>query len=183
MSYFKWVVIIIVTSALITTLAFGIKYLTSSKQIKPAVSSPAPGLSTIPPASKPASKPIDLESCDIKAEDNPLVEGKIEKFTDPNAPLEKQEVLVGRFYGILHTINLKPDKSEADIQLISPKGDQILPFVLKEEKGVIEDSKTLRPVEITKLKSGFTIQMSFNCFPKEKSGQRFNITKFAVTGK
>lgn len=144
---------------------------------------PIPSLSTIPPTAKPASKQIDLESCNFNPEENPLIQGKIEKFTAPDAAEEKQEVIVGRFYGILHTFNLKPNKDEADIQLISPTGDQILPFSLKEEKGVIEDAQTLKPMAITKLKKGFTIQMSFNCFPNMTYGERFKITKFAVTGK
>lgn len=172
-----------VSSAIILTLAFGIKYLKTSKQTnipskKPAQTSP---LST--PFSTPIPESLNLESCDIKLEENPLVQGKIEKFTSPDAKLEQQAVVVGRFYGILHTFDLNTNKTEADIQLISPKGDQVLPFHIKDAPGIIQNTETKQHMSITTLKPGLTILMSFNCFPNMKYGERFKITQFAVTGK
>lgn len=171
MNYLKWVIIIIASSAVIIALAFGIKYFKTSKQ-----NTPFPTPSSPPPTSFPTPIPgsLNLESCDIKKEGNPLLTAAPEKLS-----LGSSEVIAGTFRGNINKIivvTVEPSQTYA-LELISPQGDQIHTFILQEEKGLVYDSVNLKDLTLKDITLGQTVVISFNCFLEDK---RFKITRVAI---
>ena len=170
----RWLVIIIGLSILIIALAYGIKYLKTSK--KPVV--PVQSIVQTTPSRIPTPLQGNLESCDVKKEGNPLLE------TDPKTlNVNGEKVIVGTFKGNVNQINLdKIDKTatvSASIELVSPTGDQVYTFKVKEEKGLVYDAVNLKDLTLTGLKKGQTVVLSFNCFTRFNN--LFRITIVAVT--
>ena len=169
MSYFKWLAIITGISALIVISAFGIKYLRSQKNIK----TPTQSLSQTTPSLTP--KPVaNLESCDFKKEDNPLV-NDLKTLTISN-----KKVIVGTFRGNINSYALNSDKVSAKIDLISPKGEQSHTFSIKDEKGLVYDAVSQKDLTVADLKPGLTVEISFNCFPENNN--IFKLTRINITG-
>lgn len=123
------------------------------------------------PKATPEAIKINLETCDVKKEGNPLV-SDVTKLPDGT--------IVGNFAGNINKTESFLD-GRLSFEVIAPKGDQTYTFTVREEEGLVFDLKEGKDLKLTDLAPGNTVTMSFNCFP-EKNNQ-FKITRITVTGK
>lgn len=117
------------------------------------------------------AKKVNLETCDLKKEGNPLV-SDVTKLPDGT--------IVGNFVGNINKTESFVD-GRLSLEVVAPRGDQTYTFTVREEEGLVFDLKEGKDLSLSDLAPGNTITMSFNCFP-EKNNQ-FKITRITVTGK
>lgn len=166
------IIVSLVLAAILITVAF--YYL----QIKKSTSSSINQSSTTQqqkPTLTPTSQTItsaDLENCQVKKQSNPLVDNLMEL---------SDGTVIGTFRGNINNINTA--SKYAQIELVSPKADQIHTFNVKPEKGLVNDAVNLKEIALNDLKQGQTLVISFNCFPKNNPGNKFKITKIDLTSK
>lgn len=117
----------------------------------------------------------NLETCGIKKEGNPLVDGEITTLK-----IQDSDMIVGTFRGNIN--GLEEVSGTTNLELIAPAGDQTYTFKLKEEEGLVYDAIELQDLTLKDLNRGMTVVLSFNC--NIVGGKdNFRITRVAITGK
>lgn len=130
-------------------------------------------LATLPSPSTQVVTRVDLESCDLKAEGNPLVYGEIIRIKEG-----QRDDLVGAFRGNVNQVELT--KQGALLELLSPQADQKYTFSITSEKNLIMNNATQKEMQLSELKPGMTLVMSFNCFKNQNN--KFKIVRILVMG-
>lgn len=139
-----------------------IEYSSLSKLFAPPDSSSSPSLAR-----------VNLESCSLKAEGNPLVDGEIVRIKEGG-----RDDLVGAFRGNVNNVELTD--TGALVELLSPKADQKYTFLITGEKNLIINNATQKEMQLSELKPGMTLLMSFNCYKKQNN--KFKIVRILVMG-
>lgn len=116
---------------------------------------------------------VDLESCSLKAEGNPLVDGEIVRIKEGG-----RDDLVGAFRGNVNNVELTD--SGALVELLSPRADQKYTFSITAEKNLIINNGTQKEMQLSELKPGMTLLMSFNCYKNQNN--KFKIVRILVMG-
>lgn len=113
---------------------------------------------------------LKIEDCNIKQENNPLVQGV---RTVGNT-------VVGTLYGNIQELNSQTGQS-GTIKMISPKADQIYNLTFPDGRNLFYDGIEQKDIKFSDLQKGQTIVATFNCYPQK--GNLFKIIQVTVVGK
>lgn len=130
-------------------------------------------LAILPTPSAPVVTRVDLESCNLKAEGNPLVYGEIIRIKEG-----QRDDLVGAFRGNVNQVELT--EQGALLEMLSPRADQKYTFSIISEKNLIMNNATQKEMQLSELKPGMTLLMSFNCYKNQNN--KFKIVSIIVMG-
>lgn len=120
-----------------------------------------------------STNPHNLERCDLKKKDNPLLEQEPQLVKN-----DQGDRLIGVFKGTIQSVSVASDYLSAKVQLASAKANQAATFNIIVRGIGVYNPKANKNLTIVDLKKGQIATLTFSC-PVNQPDQ-FKITKVAV---